>query len=104
MNRPELSQQLHELCENVYFQPPESKKLVYPCIVYSFVGVDVSRADNAPYVIRREYTVQYITTNPEPELNGVGMVETFLTRFDHIRHNTHFTKDNLYHDTFHLYY
>ena len=34
---------------NVYFQPPESITLKYPCIIYGRVGIDAVHADNKLY-------------------------------------------------------
>lgn len=106
MNRSELSQTLHTLCENVYFQPPDNVDLTYPCIIYTLNRVNSTYADNIAYKTRREYNILYITKNPEPiyELTGEGMIETFLHTFDHIKHTNHYTKDNLYHDAFNLFY
>lgn len=63
--RTELSARFHELCDNVYFQPPTNTKLAYPCIVYKIEDVDVRFADNGPYSICNEYSVNYITRDPD---------------------------------------
>ena len=105
MNRAELSAKLHVLCPNVYFQPPSTVQLKYPCIVYSLTGVTQRKAENTVYITMREYIVTYITTDPEPvSESGEGMIETFLKSFDYIRLQSHYTKENLYHDNFKLYY
>ena len=49
---------LHELLvsllgtRNVYFQPPESIKLSYPCIVYKRSTGDTQFANDIPYTFR----------------------------------------------------
>ncbi len=35
---------------HVYFQPPESVRLTYPCIIYNLDDFDVKRADNELYL------------------------------------------------------
>lgn len=106
MSRLDLSTALHQLCENVYFQPPQSLKLQYPCVVYSLKLVDSDYADNLTYKTMREYSLVYISPNPDPiyEESGDGMIETILKSFSHIKHVNRYTSDNLYHDAFNLFY
>ncbi len=49
---------------NVYFQPPHSFTMVYPCIVYSLSDIDAKHADNDPYILTTEYSVIYISRTP----------------------------------------
>ena len=35
--------------KHVYFQPPASITLVYPCIIYNLSDITISRADNKAY-------------------------------------------------------
>lgn len=51
-----------------FFQPPESLKLSYPCIVYSRERPDVARADNLMYKKVRRYAVTYLTYDPDDSL------------------------------------
>jgi len=46
---------------NVYFQPPHTFSMVYPCIVYSLSDIDAKHADNNPYILTTEYSVIYIS-------------------------------------------
>lgn len=46
---------------NVYFQPPASMKLCYPCVVYSMERLNRQHADNAPYREAIGYSVTFIT-------------------------------------------
>lgn len=82
---------------NVYFQPPESKKMSYPCIRYERAKLPVTYADNDKYLIRSTYTVILITTDPDSELP----VE-ILKKFDYISHTQHYVKDNIIHDVYTL--
>ena len=52
---------------NVYFQPPESIKLNYPCILYELSGADTLRADDILYGSKRRYTVTLIDPDPDSE-------------------------------------
>ena len=36
--------------ENVYFQPPESYKIEYPCIIYERANIKAIKADNIGYI------------------------------------------------------
>lgn len=96
---------LHELLvevlgsEHVYFQPPESMKLVYPCIVYSLGDIKVRYADNKAYTTTNAYDITFISRDPD-NTYAVDMLNTFkLCRFDR-----RFVNDNLYHDVFTLHF
>ncbi len=97
--------QLHEkLCEilgtrNVYFQPPESVKLKYDCIVYKISNRNDIKADNTRYRGFITYEVTYIYRDPDSLLP-----EKIMNEFSYITHNNHFTVDNLHHDIFTIYY
>lgn len=53
---------------NVYYQPPESKKLEYPCIIYKLVKKDAVHADNRKYLKYDIYQVTYVDRNTESEI------------------------------------
>ena len=95
---------LHEvLCSvlgtrNVYFQPPESVKMQYPCIVYERSAVNTRFADNELYMRKKRYTVTVIDKNPDSEIpDKVASIP--MCAFDR-----NFTSDNLNHDVFSIYY
>lgn len=94
--RRKLSAMLHEVLgsNNVYFNPPESKKLDYPAIVYNLVNIDTEDADDTKYIIHSRYTVTYIRKEADSEI--VDHLEA-LPYFDHDRQ---FQTDDLYHDVF----
>jgi len=50
---------------NVYFQPPPTFEMVYPCIAYSLSDIDAKHADNDPYILTTEYSVIYISKDPD---------------------------------------
>lgn len=97
-SRAELSSMLHEFTSNVYFQPPESIKLSYPCIVYSMEGDHISRADNSIYSMKQKYTVTYITKDPDSEVVNRIREKRYCSL------NRIFTSDNLYHYVFNIFY
>lgn len=91
-----------ELCkipgiENVYFQPPESAKMVYPCIVYELSGIVNIPADNIHYIRRKRYTVTLIHKDPD------NTVVDMLDEFKNCRFDRAFKTSNLYHYVFTLY-
>lgn len=97
--------ELHnELCgflgpTNVYFQPPESMKLSYPCFVYSRNADFARRANNRLYLYEHNYQLTYITDDPETD-----MPLRLLRKFPKCRQGQPFVSDNLYHFPFDLNY
>ena len=83
----------------VYFQPPESVKLKYPCIVYSRTGADTDYADDKVYNMTYQYTIQIISGEPDNEL-----ARELVYHFPMCRFMRRFVVDNLYHDNLNLYY
>ena len=84
--------------KNVYYQPPASMHLKYPCIVYKKRAMDSQYADNIAYIHKQSYTITVIDTNPDSELDD-RMAEFPLTRSE-----SSFCSGNLYHDVFVTYY
>jgi hypothetical protein len=83
---------------NVYFQPPESVKLKYPCILYERSDIHTNAADNQPYVKLNRYTVTAIEEDPDSDL-AERLLGLKYCGFDR-----HFTSDQLNHDVFTLYF
>lgn len=96
---------LHEeLCkvlgnENVYYQPPESVKLSYPCIVYNLSDIYTESADGINYKKTNRYTLTLIHKNPDNEEK-----DTIIDIFEYCRFDRSFTSDNLNHYVYTLYY
>lgn len=117
--RLDLDAELREVLgsDHVYFSPPESLKLKYPCIVYHRTGGHTRKADNNLYLFGFEYTVTIIdkdadsgaldgydrTTN-ELLYNSDTLIEKMLYHFPMCRYVNHRVVNNLNHDTFTLYY
>lgn len=97
--------ELHaELCnlvgsDHVYFQPPSSIVLRYPCIIYNLTNIDAIRADDSAYILTDGYEVTYIDKNPDNNIK-----RRMLERFPKCRFNRFFTNDNLNHYVYTLYY
>lgn len=101
MGRLELQKTLCELLgsNDVYFQPPSSIRLKYPCIIYNLTNIEARRADNRAYNLDHGYELTYITKNPDD-----GFKELLIETFPKCRFNRFFTSDNLNHYVFILYY
>ena len=83
---------------NVYFDPPESFKLKYPCIMYSLEGNAEFHADDATYHRRKRYTMIYITQNADDPMAAT------LADLPYCRLSRAYTADGLWHYAFELYY
>lgn len=93
-----------ELCDilgstNVYFQPPASVSMKYPCIKYSVSGIDVEYADDSNYKSIRQYTVTVIDRNPDSEIP-----DAILNHFRMCSFDRGYPADNLNHFVLTLYY
>lgn len=94
-----LQAELTSLCPNVYFQPPESVKLMYPCIVYKRVIGNTRFADNDKYSYKRCYELTVIDRDPDRSL-----YEKVFMHFPMCKEDRGFVSENLYHNTLTLYY
>lgn len=65
----------------VYFQPPPSVQLKYPCIVYELSEIDVTHADNQKYLHKARYMVTVIDLDPDSVLRD-AVFELPSTAFD----------------------
>lgn len=83
----------------VYFQPPPSKKLFYPCIIYEQSNGKTTFAGNMPYTFQKRYSLKLIDRDPDTEL-----VRELAMHFPMIVMDRAYTADNLYHYVFTLYY
>jgi len=97
--RVQLHNELLTVLSKAYFQPPESLKLSYPCIVYSLEGDQISRADDLAYKRMKRYTVTVIDDNPDSEYS-----DELLNKFEYCSFDRCFVSNNLYHYTHTIYY
>lgn len=85
--------------KNAYFQPPESIKLQYPCIIYSKLPPAIKRADNIIYNNMECYRIVVIDPDPDSEI-----ADYILYNFKMSRIATHYVSDNLNHTIITLYF
>ena len=86
------------LLPNVYYQPPKTKDIKYPCIIYGRENIKNSFANNKVMFQQRSYKVTVIDENPDSE------IVTRVSQMNTCKFVTHFTSDGLNHDVFSLYY
>lgn len=100
-HRIKLQQELCSILgtKNVYFQPPESVKLVYPCIVYELSSGATTYANDMPYTFQRCYQVTIIDKDADSKL-----IDKLAYHFPKCRFNDSFVYDNLYHYVYTIYY
>jgi len=83
---------------NVYFQPPENLKMLYPAIVYNRDFQNARFGDNIPYARTLRYQITVIDANPDsPILDRIAEMPmcTFVR---------HFTTEGLNHDVYDVYF
>ena len=100
-SREDFQKRLEEFIgsKNVYFQPPESFKINYPCIIYELDFVRIHRADNKAYNQQFRYAVTYVSAKPR-----LDMVTRFAEEFELCAFDRAFKADGLYHYIFNIYY
>ena len=100
-NRLQLQTLLESLIgsRNVYFQPPESLKLKYPCIIYTRRSDEKTLyANNTPYQHYDVYNLTVVDKNPDSDL------------FDKVAYlpmcscTRRYIANNLNHGVFRIYY
>ena len=96
--------QLHQILvdllgsTNVYFQPPSTVQMKFPCIIYSRDARDQKFADNILYLGKNRYSISVVDKNPDSDIpDKVGALP--LTSF-----SQHYVVDNLNHDVYSTYY
>ena len=100
-SRLKLHERLKEILgtKNVYFQPPASYKLNYPCILYKVTNADISYADDLTYRYTRRYQVTLITKDPDSEL-----IDLIPRSLRHCIFANHYVSNNLNHYVYDLYF
>lgn len=95
---------LHELLvslldsRNVYFQPPNTVKMKYPCIIYRRNAIDTTYAGNLPYTQIKSYQIVVVDKDPDSKIpDKIGKLPMCI--FDR-----HYTADNLNHDIYNIFY
>lgn len=97
--RLELSQFLHTLCDNIYYQPPENITMKYPCIVYESDFEDRKHANNSTYNLRDRWQVTVIDQDPDSDIRKALRNSPLMLSFDRS-----FRTEGLNHFIYSLYY
>jgi hypothetical protein len=100
-SRARLQEILEEILgsDDVYFQPPPTVRLSYPCIVYNKASIFTQHADDIKYRNLNRYTVTPISSDPDSDLP-----DKIHEGFRYCSPDRFFTIDNLNHWTFTLYF
>lgn len=91
---------------HVYFSPPESVKLEYPCIVYHRDSVNAVYADNKMYNTSATYSITVISYDPDiHDLSDdipivTSHIHESLMTLPYISYERHYTADGLDHDVY----
>ena len=101
MDRTPLQERLEDILgmRHVYFDPPSNLKMQYPAITYKISDYYKKNADNKKYLGFVEYELTVISDDPD---NVIG--SNLMTLFNWCSFGRRYQSDNLYHDTFTLYY
>jgi hypothetical protein len=83
---------------NVYFQPPPSVKMAYPCIVYQRDDAQIEFAGNRPYSYTQRYQVTLIDENPD------SLIRAKIAALPMVSVSRFFAVSGLNHDVFVLYF
>ena len=84
---------------NVYFQPPESLKMKYPCIRYKKARPRVNHADDIRYFKKNHYEITVIDTNPDTDIP-----DRITDNFEFCSIERYYNSNNLTHCALDLYY
>jgi hypothetical protein len=83
---------------HAYYQPPESIKIVYPCVVYERAKINATHANNGTYTHKTRYQVTAISSDPDSTWH------LDILKLPLCAHVRSFVMDGLYHDVFELYF
>lgn len=98
--RPELHEILVTLLGsgNVYFQPPPTVMMKYPCVVYRRENMDIRHANDHPYKHKKRYQITVIDQNPD------SVIPDKIAELPMCAYDRFYTADNLNHDVFQLFF
>lgn len=100
LRRYQLQEKLEEILGsvNVYFQPPSTVKMKYPCIIYQLDRMEARYADDVPYSRYKAYQVTWVGDDPDddtPDKIGLLPMSSWV-RF--------YVADNLNHHVYRVYW
>lgn len=85
--------------KKVYFQPPASIRMVYPCIRFTRGRPRISWADDRAYRFTQGYELMVIDPDPDSQI-----ARYIVENFPMAEINATYVSDNLYHTPITLYY
>lgn len=97
VNRIEVRNRLSDIMTecgeepHLYFQPNESSRLTYPCMIYHLKTLTTRSANNRPYYNQVSFDITYITRSPVSDV-PMKMLEDPMFSFDR-----YYTAENLHH-------
>ena len=84
----------------VYFQPPSSVQLNYPCWVVERTTAYQPKANDKTYLFRPGYKCMFMNREePDPEI-----LRMIPQRYERCKYQNHYVADNVHHDVFLIYY
>ena len=100
MDRLDLHEKLVEILgsRNVYFQPPSSLRLTYPCIVYKLQDIDEKFANDKLYIRKKRYIITIIDTNPD------SLIPDKIAQLPRTTFDRYYPADNLNHYVYLTYF
>lgn len=98
-SRLDLQSELENFLPDVYFQPPSSKTMIYPCIVYGKNDKDQKFGNNGIYLSKQGYQITVIEHDPDS-----SVADNIEKHFTSCVISQYYTVDNLNHTTLNLYY
>lgn len=93
-----LHDALKAIVPNVYYNPPETVKMKYPCIIYSLDDDSVRYASDSRYSSMNRYKVTLIGAPVDSSYRDILLSMQYCT-FDR-----EYIVNNLYHDIFTIFY
>lgn len=100
-NRLSLHEKLKTLIgnTNVYFQPPASVNISYPCVIYNIGNGETTFADDRLYKYNHRYELMFIYKKP-----NIDIIEEVMNALPMCKINRVYVADNLNHYVFSVYY
>jgi hypothetical protein len=83
---------------NVYFQPPPSIQMNYPCIIYRRDYAETMFSGNKPYFLQTRYLVTVVDKNPD------SLIPDKIARLPMCLFDRFYTADNLNHTVYKIFY
>lgn len=96
--RLELHAVLLEITPTVYFQPPASLTMSFPCIVYARDRAEAAFADNQTYRSTKRYQVTVIDQDPD------SLIPDKVAALPYTTFDRWFAVGNLNHDVYDVYF